>query len=115
MRAVLRHRIPFNASHTVEVANVTCGEYLHGHDWYAEIEVVGQPDIETGLFLSEGPEELARLVSELHKRDMNELLPGVHPTAAGCAGWIVERLRMSTPGLSRVTVGFREHSVSLEI
>jgi len=111
----MRHRALFNAAHQLETPDGVCGEHMHGHDWYAEVVVRGEPEPRTGVWITNGPVLLEASLLELDERTLNKMLPGVHPTAAGVAGWLTERLRLEVPGLVSVTVGFSNHSVTLEV
>lgn len=41
---------------------------------------------------------------ELDGRQLNDMIPGVVPTADGIASWFMERLLLSFPRVTRVTV-----------
>ena len=113
MRTTVRHRQTFNAAHTAP--SWLCGKRLHGHDWFAECVVVGEPDKDTGTVEVKAWPELSALVDGLDKESLDVVLPGVHPTAEGLAAWLLEQLRMSTPGLVSVTVGFTGHAATVEV
>jgi len=111
----MRHRALFNAAHQLENPDEMCGGYMHGHDWYAEVVIRGEPEPRTGVWMTNGPVLLDAALLELDHHCLNEMLPAIHPTAAGVAGWLLERLRLETAGLQSVTVGFSNHSVTLEV
>lgn len=111
MRTVVRHRVRFGASHLVTDPEHTyglCGARLHGHDWYAEILLAV---VDT----TNAPAFFGSLVEEIAEEHLNDLLPGVPPTPAGVAGWLVERTRMHVPGLISITVGHTDHAVTVEV
>jgi 6-pyruvoyl-tetrahydropterin synthase len=88
---------------------------MHGHDWYATIEIAGHPNPDTGLFDTDGPELLRSFLDEVDGATLNDMLPGINPTAQGVAMWLCERCRMHVPGLVSITVGFSDHSVTVEV
>lgn len=108
------HRETFNASHTVD-GDFYCGKRNHGHDWYAEAAVAGEPAKESGAILTSMPILVQDAVGELDLKLANDMLPGVHPTPEGIAMWLFERLRLECPGLISVTVGFTGHSAKVEV
>lgn len=114
MKTTIRHREPFNAAHQVE-GDYLCGQRVHGHDWFAEVVVVGVPDEKTGSIDTGAPSHLAASVAELDRKFANDMLPGVFPTPEGIAGWLLERLRLECPGLMSVTVGFTGHAATVEV
>ena len=113
MRTTIRHRELFNTAHQV-LDDPVCGERLHGHDWYAEVVVIGSPDDRTGSINTRAPEFLAASVLELDGKFANDMLPGLYSTPEGIAGWLFERLLMECPGLQSVTVGFTGHAATVE-
>lgn len=113
MKTTIRHRELFNCAHQVE-DDPLCGARIHGHDWYAEAVVAGTPDLRTGRITTDAPGWLVASVSELDYKFANEMLPGVYPTCEGIAAFLFERLRLECPGLLSVTVGFTDHSATVE-
>ena len=114
MKTTVTHRELFNAAHKID-GDFFCGKRTHGHDWYAEVSVFGEPAKETGAISTEAPSLLATLVEELDLKLANEMLPGVHPTPEGIAMYLFERMRLACPGLTTITVGFTGHSATVEV
>jgi len=114
LKTTVRHREPFNTAHQID-GDYFCGKYLHGHDWYAEVTIVGFPDDRTGSINTRAPELLAAIVAELDLKFANDMLPGVFPTPEGIAAWLHERLLLECPGLTTVTVGFTGHAATVEV
>lgn len=114
MKTTLRHRELFNCAHQV-TGDPVCGQYQHGHDWFAEIVLVGGPDPSTGSIVTNAPALLAASVAELDGKDAAKMLPGAYTTPEGIAMWLMERLRLECPGLQAVTVGFTGHAVTVEV
>lgn len=114
LKTTITHRELFNAAHKID-GDFFCGNRTHGHDWYAEVVIFGEPSRETGQITTGAPSLLASMVGELDLKLANEMLPGVHPTPEGIAGYLFERLRLECPGLVAVTVGFTGHSATVEV
>jgi len=114
LRTTVTHRELFNAAHKID-GDFFCGTRTHGHDWYAEVSVFGEPTKDGGQIVTEAPSLLASMVSELDLKLANEMLPGVHPTPEGIAMYLFERLRLACPGLMAVTVGFTGHAATVEV
>lgn len=79
---------------------------LHGHSFFVEVAVAGEPDQRTGFVVDFAQLELAtaELRTELDHRLLNEV-PGLAvPSLENIARWIWERLVALFPGLCRVTV-----------
>ena len=111
MRTTVRRRLPFSAAHTARV----CGKRLHGHDWFAEVVVAGEPDRDTGSLDARAFDELELHVAGLDTESLDDVLPGVHPTPEGVAAWLLEQLRLASPGLVAVTVGFIDREATVEV
>ncbi len=114
MKTTIRHRAPFHTAHQLADDSL-CGKYVHGHDWYAEVVVAGVPTKETGTITTKVADYLWASVSELDLKFANDMLPGVHSTPEGIAGWLFERFRLEVPGLTSVTVGYTDHSATVEV
>ena len=113
MKTIVTFRATFNAAHIV-LGDTTCGERMHGHDWFAEASLVG-PVNSVGRIDTPLENYLWASVAELDKKVVNEMVPAVHPTPEGVAGWLFERFRLECPGLVGVTVGFAGHHATVEV
>ena len=92
----------------------------HGHAYRVEVEsqlrfdpVKRQVTDSTAL-----QQAVTEICSELHGRSLNEMIPAITPTADGIASWFMERLLLSFPRVTRVTVWERPQcafTVSREI
>jgi len=94
----------FSASHVLD-KHPTCGK-LHGHTFRVIIRVQGDPEPDTHNLVANDGELLKRiedLRAELNGRHLNDMLPGVIPSAQGLANWFWERLALHYQ-LDEVTV-----------
>lgn len=110
MKTTVTRRYSFNASHQT----IVCGNHPHGHDWFFEVCLEGEPNAEGYLSPALANHQLW-LVSELDYRNLNEMVVGAPPTPEGIAAWGLERLRGQIPGLRSVTVGFRGYQATVEV
>lgn len=79
---------------------------LHGHSFFVEVAIAGEPDAQTGFVVDFARLEQAggELRSDLDHRLLNEV-PGLAvPSLENIAMWVWERLAPRFPGLCRVTV-----------
>ena len=113
MKTTIAHRERFSTAHKID-GDPMCGKRMHGHDWYAEVVVVGTPDPLTGSINTNAPLFLSATVEELDLKFANDMLPGLFPTPEGIAHWLFERFHLECPGLQSVTVGFDGHSATVE-
>lgn len=109
MRTTVDRTVRFSASHK----SLVCGEHPHGHDWFLTATIEGPPT-PAGIQAARNV-EIAALGLELHLRDLNAMVIGSFPTPEGIAGWALERLRLTVPGLRSVTVGFEGYSATVEV
>jgi 6-pyruvoyl-tetrahydropterin synthase len=114
LKTTITHRELFNAAHQIE-GDPHCGTRLHGHDWFAQVCVTGEPDPKTGSINTDAPKYLWASVAELDRKFANDMLPAVFTTPEGIAMFLFERLRLECPGLTSVTVGFTGHSATVEV
>lgn len=88
----------------------------HGHRYRVRVTALGYYLPEKGESY-EWPQldvDLQLIISELDKRDLNEMMHGANPSADGVALWIMERLVGSHPKITEVSVtDFAEHSVTI--
>lgn len=69
----------------------------HGHTIALRVGVQGRPDPELDSYVIDPDdlyESLDAIRSELHCRSLNDMIAPSRPTAAGLAGWVVQRLAM---------------------
>lgn len=71
--------------------------HRHGHTYH--VEVTEQTEIRSSLAA-----HLADVCSELHLRDLDEMLVGGSSSDPGIASWIIERLLMLHPKITRIEV-----------
>lgn len=68
----------------------------HGHDFRVEVTVAGSNyDLGPALNL---------VTDELEGRSLEDMMPGAETAVSGIASWFVERLALTFPKLTRVTV-----------
>jgi len=85
----------FPASHVLQ-DHAFCGK-LHGHSWRVRVIVRGDPDPETHNLVANDIDffdRLNALTEEIANRHLNDMLPGIIPSAQGVAGWYWERLSL---------------------
>lgn len=86
------------ASHT----RITTETRQHGHDWRVTVECRSDEDP-----LVE--QELTTLCDEFRGRVLEQMMPGAATTATGIASWLMERLSMRFPEVTRVDVEASGH------
>lgn len=85
----------FAASHILP-NHAFCGK-MHGHTYRVRVVVVGDPEPETHNLVANDVDLFAKLEeirNEIHNRHLNDMLPGVIPSAQGLANWFWERLAL---------------------
>jgi len=88
---------------------------MHGHDWDVAVTVAGSPNPDTVELVTQMPMVLSTIVWELEGKNLNEMVRGTKPTLEGVAAYILERLRLDSPGLVSVTVSIPFHQVTVEV
>jgi 6-pyruvoyl-tetrahydropterin synthase len=97
------YHFPFAAVHDAPFLPV-CSARLHGHRWDVSVTVGLGPDPATGRIVVP-VSVFERVVAELADENLNDLLPAaVYPTPENLASYIMERIRLETPGIEAVTV-----------
>jgi hypothetical protein len=71
--------------------------HRHGHTYH--VAVTEQTEVRSPL-----PAHLADICAELHLRDLDEMLVGGSSTGPGIASWVLERLLINHPKITRVEV-----------
>lgn len=114
MKALVTVRDEFAASHSVR-DHSTCWRG-DGHTWLVEASVSGEISPKTGMVVDHGEfaDALRTICNELRHRDLNDMLPGVVTTPEGIASYIRERLILTFPGVTRVSVSYETYSAVLE-
>lgn len=115
MRYLLRYDATISAAHQLDFPDARCGTKMHGHEWRIFLEVAGFPHPDTYQLNSNGPMVLSTILLELHGKTLNEMMRGTQPTAEGLASYLLERLRLDTPGLVSVAVEIPNHRVTVEV
>lgn len=112
----LSQRFMFEAAHTLQRAVESASEAdasrrIHGHTYFAEVTVAGEPDRSTGMVM-----DLAALrvhIDTIRRELDHQMLDDVErlgtPTLENLCSFIADRLRQVTPKLSCVRV-WREGS-----
>jgi 6-pyruvoyltetrahydropterin/6-carboxytetrahydropterin synthase len=108
----LSQRFMFEAAHTLRRSFETEGSRrVHGHTYYAEVTVAGEPDQVSGMIM-----DLAQLrahIDEIRSALDHQMLDDVArlgpPTLENLCSYIAERLKDATPNLAEVRV-WREGS-----
>ena len=84
-------RFSFDATHNDPLET----KYLHGHHF--EVEVTEQTEVNTQI-----DQHLGLVRSELHLHSLDEMLIGGSQTGQGLASWILERLLINHPKITRI-------------
>ena len=103
----LSQRFFFDAAHTLRREIEAEGSRrVHGHTYWAEVFVRGQPDPATGMVLDLGlvRREVEAVRAALDHHFLDELLGLGVPTLENLCRFIAERLRPQLPALSAVRV-----------
>ena len=94
----------FDAAHFLDGAP----EYrrMHGHSFYAEVTLAGEPDAETGFLrdLGEVNRVLAQIRENLDHQLLNEVEGLGKPTLENLAKYIFQRAKTALPEVVRVKV-----------
>lgn len=114
MKGIATVRGTFSASHVIE--NHSRCWRLHGHDWTVEASISGEINPQTGMVVDYGEVQssLSEIVKEFDNRHINDMLPGAAPTHEGLATYIRERLALSFPKISKVSVSTSDYRVEIE-
>jgi 6-pyruvoyltetrahydropterin/6-carboxytetrahydropterin synthase len=112
----LSQRFHFDAAHTLirptdNQAELEASQRVHGHTYFAEVALHGQPDHSTGMLIDIGKfrQMLADVAALLDHRLLDHV-PGLSkPTLEGLCAFIAHKLEQRLAGLASVTV-WREPS-----
>ncbi len=100
-------RDSFDATHNDPLESL----HLHGHHF--EVEVTEQTEVTTKL-----QSNLANICAELHLHSLGDMLIGGSQTGQGIASWVMERLLINHPKITRVEVWWEpdfRHGVTRDI
>jgi len=95
----------FDAAHRLD-AGAAENSRIHGHSFYAEVTLRGEPDASTGMLREFGSvkEVLGSIAEELDHRMLNDI-PGLGtPTLENITSWIFAKARARFTEVVRVRV-----------
>jgi 6-pyruvoyl-tetrahydropterin synthase len=93
----------FDASHEEEFCPF--GARLHGHRWKVSASIHSRFDPLKGRLIPQTlGVDLLNLLTEVHGRHLNEMLPGTHTMPENIAAWVMERLSLQYRTLYKVKV-----------
>jgi 6-pyruvoyltetrahydropterin/6-carboxytetrahydropterin synthase len=95
----------FDAAHRLD-AGAPENRRIHGHSFYAEVTLRGEPDSATGMLREFGSikEMLGAIAEELDHRMLNDIPDLGAPTLENITCWIFRRARSAIPEVVRVRV-----------
>lgn len=104
----------FSASHMVK-GHPRCGRN-HGHRWRIAVTIKAGQDPASGdlVGLPELADAIEVIAGELDREDLNDMLVGGQPTAAGLALNVRERLALKFTKIERVQIWMDDISVTLD-
>ena len=95
----------FDAAHRLD-AGASENRRIHGHSFYAEVTLRGEPDSETGMLREFGSikETLGTIAEDLDHRLLNDIPDLGQPTLENITRWIFQKARARFPEVVRVRV-----------
>jgi 6-pyruvoyltetrahydropterin/6-carboxytetrahydropterin synthase len=95
----------FDAAHRLD-DGAPQNRRVHGHSFYAEVTLRGQPDSSTGMLREFGAvkEVLGAIADNLDHRMLNDIADLGAPTLENITRWIFRRARAQFPEVVRVRV-----------
>ena len=101
----LSQEFTFDAAHRLD-AGAPENRRIHGHSFYAEITLRGEPDTATGMLREFGSikETLGEIAEELDHRLLNDIPDLGQPTLENITRWIFRKARGRFPEVVRVRV-----------
>jgi len=95
----------FDAAHRLD-AGAPENRRIHGHSFYAEVTLRGEPDAATGMLCEFGTvkEVLSAIADDLDHRMLNDIADLGPPTLENITRWIFQRARAHFPEVVRVRV-----------
>ncbi|SRR5579885_384665 len=101
----LTQEFTFDAAHRLE-AGAAENRRLHGHSFYVEVTLRGEPDAKTGFLrdFGEVKDALERIRAELDHQLLNEVAELGAPTLENIARFIYRRAKAAMPNVCRVRI-----------
>jgi len=95
----------FDAAHRLD-AGAPENRRVHGHSFYAEVTLRGEPDSTTGMLREFGAvkEVLGAIAEDLDHHMLNDIPNLGPPTLENITRWIFDRARAQIPEVIRVRV-----------
>jgi 6-pyruvoyltetrahydropterin/6-carboxytetrahydropterin synthase len=95
----------FDAAHRLD-AGAPENRRVHGHSFYAEVTLRGEPDAKTGMLREFGAvkDVLGKIAEDLDHRMLNDISDLGAPTLENITRWIFQRARAQFPDVVRVRV-----------
>src|SRR5213079_1002433 len=93
----------FDAAHRLD-AGAPENRRVHGHSFYAEVTLRGEPDFTTGMLREFGAvkEVLGAIAEDLDHRMLNDIPDLGLPTLENITRWIFEKAHAQIPEVTRV-------------
>lgn len=88
-------KVEYTVISTFSAAHVVEGRHC-GHNYTVEVTQV-EPNTDIGHALDS-------ILAELHERTLEDMMPGAETSSLGVAAWLMERLALRFPRLTRVSV-----------
>ena len=92
----------FSAGHSGGISHTKADTRPHGHDFRVVVEAKIDETAEIN-------EALFALTGEFMGRDLEDMMPGAATDATGIAAWVMERLSLRFPAVSKVDVQAAGH------
>ncbi|HEY1614853.1 MAG TPA: 6-carboxytetrahydropterin synthase [Rhizomicrobium sp.] len=101
----LTQEFTFDAAHHLGVGAAE-NRRIHGHSFYVEVTLRGEPDSATGVLrdLGEVKAVLAEIAEELDHRLLNDVSGLGAPTLENLAQFIFRRAKIAIPEVARVRI-----------
>ena len=101
----LTQEFTFDAAHRLD-AGAPENNRIHGHSFYAEVTLRGEPDPATGMLREFGgvKKVLGAIAEELDHRLLNDIPDLGLPTLENITRWIFEKAHARVPEVVRVRV-----------
>ena len=95
----------FDAAHRLDAGGPE-NRRIHGHSFYAEVTLRGEPDAATGMLREFGSvkDALGAIAEDLDHRMLNDIADLASPTLENITRWIFQRARAQFPEVVRVRV-----------
>lgn len=95
----------FDAAHRLDAGSPE-NRRIHGHSFYAEVTLRGEPDAATGMLREFGSvkEALGAIAEDLDHRMLNDIPDLGQPTLENITCWIFRKARAAIPEVVRVRV-----------